>query len=180
MMSYLSGFILSIFHLGEEYIKERQMLEHLKERLTHGYFNLAVLGQFKRRKSTFLNALLGEEVLPTSVVPLTALPIFIRYHSSPSVKIRFEGNSEEIKYPSNYLKASNILNDVIMRIRLAFFRICFSEVPKVYLSLNKLDMEFFANGGSSLVERIELNFVIFWIEQAIKICTARFHAPRHF
>jgi hypothetical protein len=39
---------------------------------------LAVLGQFKRGKSTLLNALLGEPLLPTSVVPLTAIPTFLR------------------------------------------------------------------------------------------------------
>ena len=33
---------------------------------------LAVLGQFKRGKSTFINALLGAAVLPTGVIPLTA------------------------------------------------------------------------------------------------------------
>jgi len=105
---YLEEFIAQINNLEENYSKERQMLERLKERLTHGYFNLAVLGQFKRGKSTFINALLGEEILPTSVVPLTAVPIFIRYHSSLSVKIRFEGNSDEKEYTVN--RAQDIMD----------------------------------------------------------------------
>ena len=105
---YLEEVITQINNAGEDYCKERQMLEQLKERLSHGYFNLAVLGQFKRGKSTFLNALLGEEILPTSVVPLTAVPIFIRYHSSLIVKIRFEGNSDEKEYPAN--RAQDIMD----------------------------------------------------------------------
>ncbi|MDR4498042.1 MAG: dynamin family protein [Candidatus Scalindua sp.] len=105
---YLEEIITQINNAGEDFCKEIQMLEQLKERLTHGYFNLAVLGQFKRGKSTFLNALLGEEILPTSVVPLTAVPIFIRYHSSLSVKIRFEGNSDEKEYPAN--RAQDIMD----------------------------------------------------------------------
>ncbi len=32
-----------------------------------------VLGEFKRGKSTFINALLGEEVLPSSAIPCTAV-----------------------------------------------------------------------------------------------------------
>ena len=40
-------------------------------RLESGKFNLAVLGQFKRGKSTLLNALLGNNVLPSDVVPVT-------------------------------------------------------------------------------------------------------------
>jgi hypothetical protein len=40
--------------------------------LANGRFSLAVLGEFKRGKSTLINALLGEEVLPTDVLPTTA------------------------------------------------------------------------------------------------------------
>lgn len=40
----------------------------LLERLREGRFHLAVLGQFKRGKSTLLNALVGEPILPVSVV----------------------------------------------------------------------------------------------------------------
>lgn len=52
-------------------------LQELQTRLEKGRFHLAVLGQFKRGKSTFLNALLGEPLLPTAVLPLTAIPTFI-------------------------------------------------------------------------------------------------------
>ncbi len=55
----------------------RGHIADLLERLDAGRFHLAVLGQFKRGKSTLLNALLGEALLPTSVVPLTAIPTFI-------------------------------------------------------------------------------------------------------
>jgi ribosome biogenesis GTPase A len=48
-------------------------LEELRHRLEHERLQLAVLGQFKRGKSTFINALLGADVLPTGVIPLTAV-----------------------------------------------------------------------------------------------------------
>ena len=63
--------------LGGDFSGGAQRLEELADRLAQGRFHLAVLGQFKRGKSTLLNALLGEPVLPTSVVPLTAIPTFI-------------------------------------------------------------------------------------------------------
>ncbi len=58
---------------------------------------LAVLGQFKRGKSTFINALLGDDVLPTGVVPLTAVATFIAWRREPLVVVRFKGEppSEE-------------------------------------------------------------------------------------
>jgi small GTP-binding protein len=44
-----------------------------RTRLAADRFNLAVLGEFKRGKSTLVNALLGRDLLPTGVVPLTSV-----------------------------------------------------------------------------------------------------------
>lgn len=97
---YLEEALMLIGDLGADFSREGEMLEELNGRLAHGIFNLAVLGQFKRGKSTFLNALLGKEILPTSVVPLTAVPIFIRSDSSLSLKIRFKETSDIKEYSS--------------------------------------------------------------------------------
>lgn len=48
-----------------------------------------MLGQFKRGKSTFLNALLGEPLLSTGVVPLTAIPTFIHWAGAASINVSF-------------------------------------------------------------------------------------------
>ena len=48
-----------------------------------------MLGQFKRGKSTFINALLGAPLLPVAVVPLTAVPIFISWRPAACVRVRF-------------------------------------------------------------------------------------------
>ena len=64
--------------LGPEFARDEHRVVELSERLDQGRFHLAVLGQFKRGKSTLLNALLGVPLLPTSVVPLTAIPTFLR------------------------------------------------------------------------------------------------------
>jgi GTPase SAR1 family protein/uncharacterized protein YukE len=64
-------------------------LAELHRRLSLDRFHLAVLGQFKRGKSTFLNALLGEDVLPTAVLPVTAIPIFISHGVSPRLRIAY-------------------------------------------------------------------------------------------
>lgn len=46
----------------------------LADRLEAGRFVIAVAGEFKRGKSTLLNAMVGEAVLPTGALPLTAVP----------------------------------------------------------------------------------------------------------
>ncbi len=76
--------------LGPQALSGLEKLRHLKTRLEGNYFNMAVLGQFKRGKSTLLNALLGEAILPSSVVPLTAIPTFIRWGSELKARILFE------------------------------------------------------------------------------------------
>ncbi len=72
--------------LGGQFSRDSEKLLSLRTRLEEGRFHLAVLGQFKRGKSTLLNAFLGEALLPTSVVPLTAIPTFVEY--GPEVRIR--------------------------------------------------------------------------------------------
>jgi GTPase SAR1 family protein len=64
----------------------------LAERLDQQRLQLAILGQFKRGKSTFVNALLGTSVLPTAVVPLTAIATFIAWRPEPLVRIHFQDN----------------------------------------------------------------------------------------
>ena len=62
--------------------------EELAKRLAEGRFYVACVGQFKRGKSTLIGALLGESILPTGFVPVTALPTVIRYGSTRSARIR--------------------------------------------------------------------------------------------
>jgi GTP-binding protein EngB required for normal cell division len=51
----------------------------LAERIAEQRFHVAVLGEFKRGKSTLVNALLGVEVLPMGVLPVTAVPTELRF-----------------------------------------------------------------------------------------------------
>jgi len=75
--------------MDPRYAMHAERLGELEKRLSSGRFHLAVLGQVKRGKSTLLNALLGEDVLPSSVVPLTALPTFIQYGEQRMLRVRY-------------------------------------------------------------------------------------------
>lgn len=52
-------------------------LRRQRRRLVDVIFHLAVVGQFKRGKSTLLNAMMGRPLLSTGVLPLTAVPTFL-------------------------------------------------------------------------------------------------------
>lgn len=64
------------------------------ERVAHGLetdsFTMAVLGQFKRGKSTLVNAILGESLLPTAVLPLTSVITVITHSSTTSVRVVYQ------------------------------------------------------------------------------------------
>lgn len=65
-----------------------QRATRLVERLSTGGFLIAVVGEFKRGKSTIINALLGETVVPTGVLPLTAVATELR-HGEPGAVVEF-------------------------------------------------------------------------------------------
>jgi len=65
----------------------------LAGRVAEGRFYVACLGQFKRGKSTLLNALIGHELLPTGFVPVTAVPTVIRYGEEAGARLRLRNDS---------------------------------------------------------------------------------------
>lgn len=87
-------------------------LNTLRERLQQRRLQIAVLGQFKRGKSTFVNALIGVPVLPTAVVPLTAIPTFIAWRSEPLIQVSFtDGKPAEHFTP----KDAHAIREVLSR-----------------------------------------------------------------
>jgi GTPase Era involved in 16S rRNA processing len=111
--------------------KVEENLREIGEKLGGNRFHLVVLGQFKRGKSTFINSLLGDRVLPTSVVPLTSIVTLLKYGEEEVVEVLFNDGSKttisrdqleeyvtergnpsneknvkhvEVSYPSGYLK----------------------------------------------------------------------------
>ena len=69
----------------------------LSDRVRDGLFYVACVGQFKRGKSTLLNALVGESVLPVGVVPVTAVVTVVRHGERRSARVRFAaGGWQEI------------------------------------------------------------------------------------
>jgi GTPase Era involved in 16S rRNA processing len=117
----------------------REKLISLQEKLSKGQLHLAILGQMKRGKSSFINALLGAEVLPTGVLPVTAIITEIRYGPAPQATVIYAtgglkesvaldtlaeyiteagnpGNSKQVasvdvSYPSPFLEGGIVLID---------------------------------------------------------------------
>ncbi len=86
----------SIAHPSAALARRLQKLDDLQDRLDEGLLRVAALGQFKRGKSTLLNALLGAPLLPMGVTPVTALPTFIRAGDRPRVRVEFDDEQRSV------------------------------------------------------------------------------------
>jgi small GTP-binding protein len=75
----------------------------LLNRLAEDRFNLVVVGQFKRGKSSLINAILGRDILPTAIVPLTSVVTALRYGSQERVLLRREGSDKPVALPLSTL-----------------------------------------------------------------------------
>lgn len=79
-----------------EAVGERPCAE-LREKLTSNTFNLVVVGQFKRGKTSLINAMLGACVLPVAVVPLTSIATVLTYGKELTVTVHFnDGRAEGV------------------------------------------------------------------------------------
>jgi len=84
--------------------RDREQLAALLERLDAARLRVLVVGEAKRGKSTLINALLGREILPAGVTPLTAVVTTVRYGNDPRAEVLFLDGHEE-KHPLTALAA---------------------------------------------------------------------------
>jgi GTP-binding protein EngB required for normal cell division len=68
-----------------------ELLRRAADRLVY----VACVGEFKRGKSTLINALVGADVLPTGIVPVTSVPTVVRY-GEHGARVREEGGWRDI------------------------------------------------------------------------------------
>jgi ribosome biogenesis GTPase A len=97
--------LLRLADLADKLGVERAAEEsrELATRVAEGRFYLACVGQFKRGKSTLINALIGEPILPTGFIPVTAVPTVLRFGEHTHARIR-TSNSSWLEIPISELK----------------------------------------------------------------------------
>src|SRR5581483_85863 len=77
--------------------------QELLVQLAEDRFNLAVVGQFKRGKSTLMNAVIGRDLLPTGLLPLTSAITTLCYGPKPRVILKRQGWSLDDEIPLDEL-----------------------------------------------------------------------------
>lgn len=73
----------------------------LKEKITFNAFNIVVVGQFKRGKTSVINALIGADMLPVGIVPLTSIVTVLRYGDLPGVTVLLHDGTKTTADPQD-------------------------------------------------------------------------------
>lgn len=156
-------------------------IEHLKEKLSENIFNIVVMGQFKRGKTSLINALIGCDLLPVAVVPLTSIATILTYGEILKITVCFnngecmeipleklgdyvteKGNPKNVKdvsevyitYPSSYLKDGVRLIDTP-----GVGSVYQHNTDVAYQYLPKSDAVFFLVSVDQPMSRNELDFL---------------------
>jgi Dynamin family len=124
--------------LGSSRIAEEA--RELASRIAEGRFYVACMGQFKRGKSTLINALIGDPVLPVGFTPVTAVPTVIRFGEQRRARIQAgDGSWQEVavsdlnQYVSEEWNPENTRGirgvEVFVPSRLLAGGMCFVDTP---------------------------------------------------
>lgn len=97
--------LLKDLKLKKAYSRLQEDAEHLEDER----FNMVVIGEFSRGKSTFVNAMLGKNILPSSKEPTTNIISKIVYGDVPQYKLFYkDGKSQVISEEEfNLIKAQS-------------------------------------------------------------------------
>ena len=103
-------------------------LQQLREKLSSDTFKILVIGNFKNGKSTFINALLGQEILPAYAMPTTAINIETKYGEKPKAILHFLNPLPEKMYDGIPEKALTHMHRFKMK-----------DVPPIEISVDEIE-----------------------------------------
>ena len=83
--------------LDEKFKPSVQLKQILNKQIKRAVYpmEVAIVGQFSSGKSTFLNALLSKDVLPTGITPVTSKVIYINYGEEHRLKVTYTSGVHE-------------------------------------------------------------------------------------
>lgn len=134
--------LLRIANLAEDLSLDqiRDDARSAAERVAEGRFYVACVGQFKRGKSTLLNALVGEPILPSGVIPVTAVPTILRFGVQRKARVRLRSGDwsaiqisdieeyvSEARNPENSKGVTAL--EIFLPSRLLHEGMCFVDTP---------------------------------------------------
>lgn len=146
-----------IGNLGEDGQRDKARLQQNASDLSQMFFLIVVIGEFNAGKSSFVNAMLGDEVLPMGITPTTDAIELVRYGKDKSKQptMREDGTIREWVHPNTgapgvvivdtpgtgsvFARHEKIAKDFLSRSDLVIFLLsakrAFAHTEKLYLEL---------------------------------------------
>lgn len=103
-MSALQTFIASDGRLTEFLLPTQRIMSALDAPLS-----IAIVGEFNAGKSTLINALIGEDILPTGVLPTTAHTGIIQYGPRQAARVVWRGEEDPVEV--SFKEAKRLMKD---------------------------------------------------------------------
>lgn len=137
-------------------------LEKTIARLQENRFSIGVAGVLSAGKSSFLNALLGKDVLGTSTIPETANLSILRYGDVESALVHFFTQSEWESASAQDAHSSTLTDEQRELLHMGQKVIAIDELAR-YTSAN------YKNGFSALVKKVELHLPLAFLQNNVEI-----------
>jgi len=127
--------------------------------------NVAVVGRFKAGKSSFLNQIVGREILPVDILPATSVITQISYGPADRATVRFlDGRVEEIaldglsEFVTERINPENVKQVAVVDVELvslaAFQTVRFVDTPglgSIFAQTTKTSLEWLPDIGAAVV-----------------------------
>lgn len=159
---------------------EAARVRALIDKLENNKITVSVIGQFKRGKSTLVNGILGDKILPVGIVPVTSVVTSVNY-GEKSAAVHFNnGKIENVDFDklSTYISeqenTNNVLgvNSVVLKSESDFLKngVTFVDTPGVgsyhkhntdvaYAFMKESDAVIFMLSVDSPINQIEIDFL---------------------
>ena len=158
----------ALFHATED-------LDKIASYLNSQKFSVGITGVMNAGKSTMLNALMGKEVLGTSVVPETANLSIIRYASKPAAKVVYWNRSQwkRIEQSAKEIKSiASFLQETAAHFKDGLDEYILEESRVDHVEINDLS-EYTSAGSESkrcnLVKQVELGCELNFLHEGIEV-----------
>ncbi len=94
VMTGITGLEKICSHISME--TQGEDLDKLGVKMKNHVFSVGIMGEFKRGKSTVINALLGQEIVPADIMPCSATLNYIRWDTEKRAEILFKDGSKKV------------------------------------------------------------------------------------
>ena len=150
-----------------------QNLEPIVEYLNSQTFSIGITGVMNAGKSTMLNALMGKELLGTSIVPETANLTVVKYSQTPSAKVLY-WNEQEWSYIQKSAQSINAMAKFVKetqkRFKGSLDKYILPNARVDEIAIEKLSEYTSANDKkSNLVKSVELGTSLEFLEDGVEI-----------